>query len=148
MRAPGACAECGSPLAGDQRYCLSCGARNGPRAPALERILEGLGSGGQAPSVPPLVKRSRNGRVGGLPNPFTAAVLTLAMLGFGTVAGAAASNPAGAALNALRRGPLTLLIPAPAASTPLAAVPPPAEEPRRRIEVLLGRIELILRRKP
>jgi hypothetical protein len=58
--------------------------------------------------------------VGGLPNPFTAAVLTLAMLGFGTVTGAAASNPSGA-LNSLRRGPLTLLVPAPAASTPLAA---------------------------
>ena len=85
--------ECGSPLAGDQRYCLSCGARNGPRAPALERILEGLGSGGQAPvPAPPLVKRSRSG----LPSPLTAAVLTLAMLGFGTVAGAAASNPSGA----------------------------------------------------
>jgi phosphatidylinositol-3-phosphatase len=118
------CPECGSPLAGDQRYCLSCGARNGPRAPALERILEDLGSGRGAPMpAPPLVKRSRSG----LPSPLTAAVLTLAMLGFGTVAGAAASNPSGA-LNALRRGPLTLLVPAPPASTPLAAAPPPAEE--------------------
>jgi hypothetical protein len=114
---PGACSECGSPLAGDQRYCLSCGARDGPRPPALERILEGLGSGGQAPVAPsPAPRRSR----GGLPSPLTAAVLTLAMLGFGTVAGAAASNPSGA-LNALRRGPLTLLVPAPPASTPLAA---------------------------
>jgi hypothetical protein len=114
---PGACSECGSPLAGDQRYCLSCGARHGPRPPALERILEGLGSGGQAPVAPsPAPRRSR----GGLPSPLTAAVLTLAMLGFGTVTGAAASNPSGA-LNALRRGPLTLLVPAPPASTPLAA---------------------------
>jgi hypothetical protein len=121
-RPPGTCAECRSPLADDQRYCLSCGARNGLRAPALERILEGLGSGGQAPSALPPVKRSRNR----LPSPLTAAVLTLAMLGFGTVTGAAASNPSGA-LNALRRGPLTLLIPAPPASTPLAAAPPPAE---------------------
>ncbi len=123
MRPPGACTECGSPLAGDQRYCLSCGARNGPRAPALERILEDMGSGGQAPpSAPPPVKRSRNG----LPSPLTAAVLTLAMLGFGTVTGAAASNPSGA-LSALRRGPLTLLIPAPPASAPLAAAPPAAQ---------------------
>ncbi len=122
-RPPDACSECGSPLAGDQRYCLSCGARNGPRPPALERILEGLGSGGQAPLAPtPAPRRSR----GGLPSPLTAAVLTLAMLGFGTVTGAAASNPSGA-LNALRRGPLTLLVPAPAASTQLAAAPPPAE---------------------
>jgi hypothetical protein len=124
-RPPGACPECGSPLAGDQRYCLNCGTRNGPRAPALERILEGLGPGGQAPvPAPPPVKRSRSG----LPSPRTAAVLTLAMLGFGTVAGAAASNDPSGALDALRRGPLTLLVPAPPASTPLAAAPPPAEE--------------------
>jgi hypothetical protein len=117
VRPPGACAECGSPLAGDQRYCLGCGARNGPRPPALERILEGLSVAGQVSPAPPVARRSR----GGLPGPLTAAVLTLAMLGFGTVAGAAATNPAGGALGALRRGPLTLLIPAPAASTPLAA---------------------------
>ncbi|HEV3323920.1 MAG TPA: alkaline phosphatase family protein [Solirubrobacteraceae bacterium] len=126
-RPPAACAECGSPLAGDQRYCLSCGARQGPRPPALERILEGLSSGAGAPALvppPPAARRSR----GGLPSPLTAAVLTLAMLGFGTVTGAAASNPAGAALSALRRGPLTLLIPAPAVSTPLAVAPPAAEE--------------------
>ncbi len=97
----------------------------GRGAPALERILDGLGSGGQAPVPPPPVPpRTR----GGLPSPLTAAVLTLAMLGFGTVTGAAASNPSGA-LNALRRGPLTLLVPAaPATSTPLAAAPPAAEE--------------------
>jgi hypothetical protein len=123
-RPPDACAECGSPLADDQRYCLSCGARQGPRPAALVRILESLGSGGQAPVAPsPAPRRPR----GGLPSPLTAAVLTLAMLGFGTVTGAAASNPSGA-LNALRRGPLTLLVPAPAASTPLAAAPPAAEE--------------------
>ena len=111
---PETCSECGSPLAGDQRYCLSCGARNGPRPPALERILEGLDSGGRAPVAPPAApRRSR----GGLPSPLTAAVLTLAMLGFGTVTGAAASNDPSGALNALRRGPLTLLVPAPAAST-------------------------------
>jgi phosphatidylinositol-3-phosphatase len=120
-RPPSCCPECDSPLAGDQRYCLSCGARNGPRPPALERILDGLGAGGQASTSPsPALRRSR----GGLPSPLTAAVLTLAMLGFGTVTGAAASNPSGA-LNALRRGPLTLLVPAPATSTQLAATPPP-----------------------
>ncbi|MGA2163421.1 MAG: alkaline phosphatase family protein [Solirubrobacteraceae bacterium] len=118
-RPPSCCPECGSPLAGDQRYCLSCGARSGPRPPALERILEGLGAGAHASAgPPPTPQRTR----GGLPSPLTAAVLTLAMLGFGTVTGAAASNPSGA-LNALRRGPLTLLVPAPATSTQLAAAP-------------------------
>ncbi len=51
------------------------------------------------------------------------------MLAFGTVTGAAASNPAGA-LSALRRGPLTLLMPAhaPAATALAAASPPPLVE--------------------
>ncbi|MGH2854600.1 MAG: hypothetical protein ACRDLF_10490, partial [Solirubrobacteraceae bacterium] len=122
----GACAECGSALAADQRYCLSCGARRGPRPPALERILAGLRPRGLTP-VPHPTPRMRGARVVGLPYP-TAAVLTLAMLAFGTVTGAAASNPAGA-LSALRRGPLTLLVPAPAPATvPLAAVSPPPVE--------------------
>jgi hypothetical protein len=114
------CSECGSPLGGDQRYCLGCGARSGQRSPALERILEGLRAGGEASAPAPAVARRPRG---GLPSPRIAAVLTLAMLAFGTVTGAGASNPS----SALRRGPLTLLIPAPAASTPLAAVPPAVE---------------------
>jgi hypothetical protein len=65
---------------------------------------------------------------GALPGPRTAAVLILAMLAFGTATGAAASNPSGA-LSALRRGPLTLLMPAhaPAATALAAASPPPVE---------------------
>ncbi len=115
------CAECGAPLASDQRYCLSCGARRGPRPPALEHILAGLRS--PAP-VPPPASVSPPRRV--LPGPRVAAVLTLAMLAFGTVAGAAASGPGGVE-SALRRGPLTLLVPAPPAPAPLAsAAPPPA----------------------
>ncbi len=143
----GACAECGSALAADQRYCLSCGARRGPRAPALERILADVRPGGrtwegwqtrggrptwgsgshETPGPAPGAARTRSGWAGGLPGPRTAAVLTLAMLAFGTLTGVAASNPAGA-LRTLRRGPLTLLVPAPApAATTLAAAPPPVE---------------------
>jgi hypothetical protein len=144
-----ACAECGSALAADQRYCLSCGARRGQRAPALEGILADLRPGGRAwaqgwtrggrarvpvpasvpaASVPaPVVRQTRSGWPGGLPGPRTAAVLTLAMLAFGTLTGVAASNPSGA-LRTLRRGPLTLLVPTPApAATTLAAAPPPVE---------------------
>ncbi len=139
-----ACAECGSALADDQRYCLSCGARRGPRAPALERILADLRPGGRAwerewtrggrPTrgggslgTPPVAARTRSGWAGGLPGPRTAAVLTLAMLAFGTLTGVAASNPSGV-LRTLRRGPLTLLVPAPApVATTLAAPPPPVE---------------------
>ncbi len=133
--AGGSCARCGAALALDQRYCLGCGARRGPRTAALEWILAGLAAGGQsndvlssrepvscAPSAAP--PRSR----GPLPGRFTAAALTLSMLGFGTVAGAAASDPAGT-LAGLRRGPLTLLMPAPApASSATASAAPPSIE--------------------
>ncbi len=139
--AAGACAECGSALAADQCYCLSCGARRGPRAPALERILADLRPGGRAwaqgwtrggrargapgwargAPAPVPAWRTR----GALPGPRTAAVLTLAMLAFGTLTGVAASNTA---LRPLRRGPLMLLVPAPApAATTFAAAPPPVE---------------------
>ena len=44
--APEACASCGAQLAGDQRYCLNCGARRGDaRVPFME-ILGGAGAAG------------------------------------------------------------------------------------------------------
>ncbi|HTZ85101.1 MAG TPA: hypothetical protein VMB05_00405, partial [Solirubrobacteraceae bacterium] len=37
---PRACAACGSPLDGDQRYCLQCGERAAPRSGQLAALLE------------------------------------------------------------------------------------------------------------
>ena len=37
--APGACADCGSPLEHGQRYCLGCGERLEPRSPQLLELL-------------------------------------------------------------------------------------------------------------
>src|SRR6187455_2163505 len=35
------CANCGAPLAADQRYCLSCGTRRGdPRVPPPAQVVE------------------------------------------------------------------------------------------------------------
>jgi hypothetical protein len=126
------CAECGAALALDQCYCLDCGARRGPRSAGLERILVGLREGGSpgVPSRPPTAASPARGVAPArpravLPGRLTAAVLTLSMLGFGTLAGTAASNPAGA-LAALRRGPLTLLMPTPTPrSTSVASASPP-----------------------
>lgn len=141
-RAGQACRQCGAPLAHDQHYCLECGARNGPRSPALGRVLAELpygagrsagmwatatgatAAGAQTPGSRAAARRAR----GGLPGPRMAAVLVLAMLAFGTVTGVAASNPSGA-LNALRRGPLTLLVPPPPVTHALAAAPPTVEAP-------------------
>jgi hypothetical protein len=115
-----ACPECGAALAADQRYCLGCGARIGPRPPALERILADLRPGDPAPDAWASAVR---GRRGVLPGPLASAALTLAMLAFGGVVGAFAS-PSGV----VRRGPLTMVLAARAStSTPLASTPPPAE---------------------
>jgi hypothetical protein len=43
------CASCGAPLAGDQRYCLECGAR---RAQARVAFRDILATGGAAPTGP------------------------------------------------------------------------------------------------
>ncbi len=92
-----------------------------------------IGAATSAPQQPPASSpapgttpsRSPRPTRGLLPGPRVAAVLTLAALGFGTLAGEAASNPG--SLAALRRGPLTLLIPAPApsAENPATASAPP-----------------------
>jgi hypothetical protein len=46
------CASCGAPLAGDQRYCLECGAR---RAQARVAFRDILATGGAPPADPALV---------------------------------------------------------------------------------------------
>ena len=46
------CASCGAPLAGDQRYCLECGAR---RSQARVAFREILATGGAPPTGPPAV---------------------------------------------------------------------------------------------
>ncbi|HWH92870.1 MAG TPA: hypothetical protein VNT03_03330, partial [Baekduia sp.] len=45
------CGQCGAPLAGDQRYCLECGARRG--APRVDP-LGALGFPADAPAPAPL----------------------------------------------------------------------------------------------
>ncbi|MCW2986543.1 MAG: hypothetical protein JWR63_4113, partial [Conexibacter sp.] len=77
------CRPCGSPLAADQRYCLECGARNGPPRLDWKAMVAGAGapagSAEQADDVGP-----------GLPSPRVAAALVLGVLAFGVVAGHAA----------------------------------------------------------
>ncbi len=52
--APEACASCGAQLAGDQRYCLNCGARRGDaRVPFMEIL------GGGTPAPPPVAAPER-----------------------------------------------------------------------------------------
>jgi hypothetical protein len=55
-----ACGSCGAPLAGDQRYCLECGARSGdPRLPFMDAVvlMDAVKQPRQAPPPPPKKKR-------------------------------------------------------------------------------------------
>lgn len=55
-----ACASCGAPMAGDQRYCLQCGARRGdPRLPFMDAVvlMDAVKQPRQAPPPPPKKKR-------------------------------------------------------------------------------------------
>jgi len=126
------CAQCGSPLAGDQRYCLACGERTGERGEPLERLIHSAVEGwppaaaDRAPiSSPvgpaaPLPAPARGSWVPVLrpPSPLVSAALVSAFLGFGALIGAAAGSPA-SGTPAASRAPLKLVLPAshPAAGT-------------------------------
>ncbi len=109
-RAPRHCETCGSPLAPDQRYCLTCGSRAGGRSPQFDSLLarmrrdrDAVSAGGEHPQPPALAPAApRRTRI--LPGPRVSAVLVLGFLGFGVLlgdAGAGAGSPAGA-MQALR----------------------------------------------
>jgi hypothetical protein len=132
------CADCGSPLRPDQRYCLTCGARVASRSALLEALLRRTIGGGEAHgTVPPA-----SGSPGlTLPSRRVSALLVAGFLGFGVIIGDAVSSPVRSSL-AASRTPTKLILPqaTPAgtgASKPAspssegsssgAAEPPPAE---------------------
>jgi phosphatidylinositol-3-phosphatase len=97
------CAECGTLLVDDQRYCLACGARRGPLPAAVAALIAGglragepwafegphpdLGDAGD--DIPPW-----------MPAPRAAAVAVMALLAFGAVVGSVVSPPADSAAGA------------------------------------------------
>jgi hypothetical protein len=95
----GSCRNCSAPLAADQRYCLSCGARvAAPRvdwattlgAPAGSAAAQPAGSGGRTGARwAPMLDR-----VGG---PMGAAAVVLVALGVGFLLGQGGSGPSGPA---------------------------------------------------
>ncbi len=142
----GHCAECGSPLARGQRYCLACGARLGARSPQLEQLLRRMrdpqpvagrspagdtlsspepppGDAGAATStgVPPPALR--------LPPARISALLVLVFLGFGVIIGGAAASRVESTLAASsRRGVRVLLPPSPSPSPSAESSSPPGSE--------------------
>ena len=150
------CHDCGSPLQRDQRYCLACGERVGPRSPELVQLLRNLRDGYAADSegpraaelVPPAAAASA-ARASGLtlPAPRVSALLVLVFLGFGALLGGVTGSGVNDTLAASARRPLKLILPqgnpsvastsTPVSppSTPEASAPstlasePPASEP-------------------
>jgi hypothetical protein len=126
------CEHCGSSIAGDQRYCLGCGARVGARSPQLEALLRrkreaGAGAGSEraledaaraaaasasapAPQAAPASTGLR------LPPPRISALLVLVFLGFGVLLGGAAGSPVNDTLASVR-SPVKLVLPATSPST-------------------------------
>lgn len=109
---PGKCSECGTPLVGDQRYCLECGARVGPLPVAIAESLPGMlarKKGAESPepkeavepeeATEPEPEGDDGEEAGGglfppgyMPSPRTAALAVLGMLGLGVLLGSATSN--------------------------------------------------------
>jgi hypothetical protein len=148
----GTCADCGSPLARGQRYCLSCGERAAPRSPQLLELLrrpEHDEAGVElypgdaqrsADLATPATSRHRRGiptlapaiaRVSELspPSRRVSALLVLAFLGFGVLLGNVASSRVEDSLAASARPRYKLLLPAASVAPADTAEAPSAEPP-------------------
>jgi hypothetical protein len=131
------CEDCGSSLAGDQRYCLGCGARVGARSPQLQELLRrtreaGAGAASEraledagraaaasapAPQAAPMPQAGPASTGLRLPPPRISALLVLVFLGFGVLLGGAAGSPVNDTLASVR-SPVKLVLPA---TSPAAA---------------------------
>jgi phosphatidylinositol-3-phosphatase len=98
------CAECGEPLAPDQRYCLNCGARRGLLPGAVVGTLASISSKGKAAAA------AASAKVGGskgdgddeggwswMPSPPAIAIAVIGMLALGVGLGSAMSEIASSA---------------------------------------------------
>jgi hypothetical protein len=99
----GSCQDCGSPLDRDQRYCLSCGARVGPRSPQLAELLRRVNDRGDARPTSTATHATDHrvlapgpGLAPGLrlvlPPAKVSALLVLVFLAFGVILGGAAGS--------------------------------------------------------
>jgi hypothetical protein len=121
----GACDECGTSLAADQRYCLNCGARRGRLPSAVAETVAALSSKGKAAAGKSAKGTGDGGKGEGggwswMPSPPAIAIAVIGMLALGVGLGSAMSEIASSA-------PLsTILLEYPNQAT---EAPPPAEEP-------------------
>ena len=126
------CGECGSALAGDQRYCLVCGARAGARSPQLLVLLARLAVPARQPVSESAVAPAPASAVhAGLrvPPAKVSAALIVVLAAFGVLLGMAGGSHVDDTLAASSGGPVRLLLPAPTASTAETPLPAAAESP-------------------
>jgi hypothetical protein len=132
------CETCGGALDADQRYCLNCGNRAGPRDPALLEMKRRAGAPASREPSPPEPDPGPPAAGLRLPTPRISALLVLVFLGFGTLLGSAAgSRPSRLAADVSPR--LKLVVPAPASSaatpsTSTQAAEAPESEPEKTPE--------------
>ena len=122
---PSRCAECASPLAHDQRYCLRCGHRRGPLPARIGltigeihergRVLPRSGAELSAPPVPVGGPRDHDNLV---PAARSASVAILLMIAFGCVVGSL-TKPGG--VESLARALVVAVAPPPSAPCGRAA---------------------------
>jgi hypothetical protein len=157
---PGTCADCGSPLARAQRYCLGCGERAATRSPQLLELLARVrASAGEqsrrgeqqpSPALPTAQwPRRRRGipalapaiaRVSELspPSRGVSALLVLAFLGFGVLLGNVASSRVEESSAASARPRYKLLLPAAGIAPAGPAEAPSSEAPEATSEPTPG----------
>ncbi|HWD10510.1 MAG TPA: alkaline phosphatase family protein [Solirubrobacteraceae bacterium] len=134
------CGACGSPLAGDQRYCLVCGARAGARSPELLALLARIAVQARQPVSESVAAAAATATPASavhagvrVPPAKVSAALIVLLAAFGVLLGIAGGSHLDDTLAASSRGPVRLLLPAPTASatpeTPVSAV---AESPAER----------------
>jgi hypothetical protein len=128
--APRVCEDCGSPLRQGQRYCLTCGARNGPRSPQLIELVRRLREPPAGDRGVPAPRSAHSSTAPGaagarwtlaaavarvsrltLPSPKVSAVLVVAFLGFGVLLGNVAGSHVDYTLAASAHPRLKLLLP-------------------------------------
>ncbi len=97
------CAECGSPLDADQRYCLTCGVRAGERSPRLSALLARIPGSAATPAETAPETADAVGREPlRLPGPRISGLLVAVFVVFGALIGNAGAGESAPPARAVR----------------------------------------------
>ena len=113
------CPSCGAPMAGDQRYCLQCGARRGDARVPYREILAGQAPPPRTPIAAPPQQRGPSSGLALL----VGLVCLLLALGVGVLIGRSGNDSPTAAAPAPAPQVISVGGAAPAATTPAATTP-------------------------